>query len=407
MSIAVNSKAHGLTNSIKRTCMIDSFSVENYRSFARKQDIELRPLTLFFGWNSGGKSSLLRFLPLLAESIKVNGPPIWLSGPVGRHATWPSLVSKATGRGGLSFSLGFDSNGSKLAEWKVNGDLEGRWQEIESLKFEAVELARSELGSKGLLPNSDHGSNSEFTILRDVLKNISEQVQWISGVRSRAPRVVTYGGGSSATLNPDGTDVVEHLISAQLRSSVDPILEATQNFFAAMGEQMVLDNPVTGVWRLLLHPTGGPQVRVDLCDTGEGYSQVLPVLVALARAQAGGPRLLCLEQPELHLHTKAQVELARQLVCAAKSKTAPRILVETHSEILLTSVQLAIANGDIDADMVRVYWVESRSDGTSDAVSIGFNEKGQPDSSALSGAFGEALRLGQELMKKQLRMAKR
>lgn len=386
--------------------MIDLFSVENYRSFARKQDIELRPLTLFFGWNSGGKSSLLRFLPLIAESIKVNGPPVWLSGDVGRHATWPSLVSKATGRGGLSFALGLGVGQKTVAEWKINGDLEGRWQEIESLKFKGVELAHG-AGSKGLLPDLEScGDCQELSDLRTSLKLISEQVQWISGVRARAPRVVTYGGGSSAVLRPDGTDVVEHLISAQLRSGADSILETTQTFFAAMGEQIVLDNPVNGVWKLLLHPSSGPQVRVDLCDTGEGYSQVLPVLVALARAKAGGPRVLCLEQPELHLHTKAQVELAKQLVDVAKSDVDPRILVETHSEILLTSVQLAIANGDIDAKLVKVYWVESRADGTSDALPIEFNDKGQPNNSHLLGAFGEALRLGQQLMTKQLRMTK-
>ncbi|MBK3434390.1 AAA family ATPase [Pseudomonas sp. CCI1.1] len=60
--------------------MLKSFSVENYRSFSRKQDIELRPLTLFFGWNSGGKSALLRFLPLVAESLRTGGSPIWLGG---------------------------------------------------------------------------------------------------------------------------------------------------------------------------------------------------------------------------------------------------------------------------------------------------------------------------------------
>ncbi|MBK4995836.1 AAA family ATPase [Pseudomonas sp. S37] len=386
--------------------MIDLFSVENYRSFARKQDIELRPLTLLFGWNSGGKSSLLRFLPLIAESIKANGPPVWLSGDVGRQATWPSLVSKATGRGGLSFALGLGSDDEAVAEWKINGDLEGRWQEIESLKFKGAELAHGG-GSKGLLPNMEcHSNCAELVELRESLNKLSEQVQWISGVRVRAPRVVTYGGGSSAVLSPDGADVVEHLISAQLRSGADQILESTQAFFAAMGEQIVLDNPVNGVWKLLLHPSSGPQVRVDLCDTGEGYSQVLPVLVALARAKAGGPRVLCLEQPELHLHIKAQVELAKQLVDVAKSDVDPRILVETHSEILLTSVQLAIANGDIDPGLVKVYWVESRADGTSDALPIEFNDKGQPNNSHLLGAFGEALRLGQQLMTKQLRMSK-
>src|SRR3990167_1934529 len=160
------------------------------------------------------------------------------------------------------------------------------------------------------------------------------------------------------------------------------------------------------VWRVLLHPPGAPQARVELCDTGEGYSQVLPVLVALARAQTCGPRLVCLEQPELHLHTRAQAELAKQLVATAKSASQPRLMVETHSEVLLTSIQLAIAKGDLNPELVRVYWIEARSDGTSDAVPVEFDAQGRPNSSALSGAFGEAVRLGQDLLTKQLNIAK-
>src|SRR5690242_17220612 len=33
--------------------VLTSFSVENYKAFSRRQKIDIRPLTLFFGWNSG------------------------------------------------------------------------------------------------------------------------------------------------------------------------------------------------------------------------------------------------------------------------------------------------------------------------------------------------------------------
>ncbi len=132
--------------------MLKSFSVENYRSFSRKQDIELRPLTLFFGWNSGGKSALLRFLPLVAESLRTGGSPIWLGGEVGRQATWPSLVSKATGRDALSFSLSWEEPQELTAEWKIKGDLQGRWQEIESLVIDGEINDPSARKWLGLLP---------------------------------------------------------------------------------------------------------------------------------------------------------------------------------------------------------------------------------------------------------------
>jgi hypothetical protein len=389
--------------------MLTSFSVENYRSFARKQNIELRPLTLFFGWNSGGKSALLRFLPLISESVHVGGPPIWLGGNVGRRATWPALVCKATGRSAMGFSLKWNSDSSLASDWKIGGDSEGTYQEIEALEIDGNAQDRALCNWAGLLPSELIGTSlpNNLHTLRLNLLDLRNEVQWISGVRTRPARIVTYGGGAAGTLNADGSDAVDHLIAAQLRSSADPVLEATRSFFLAMGEQLILDNSIAGVWRVLLHPTGGPQVRVDLCDTGEGYSQVLPVLVALARAKNGGPRLLCLEQPELHLHTRAQAELAKQLVATANSDKEPRLLVETHSEVLLTSIQLAIAEGVLAPELVRVYWIETRPDGTSDAVPVGFNSQGRPDSSTLAGAFGEAVRLGQELLSMQLSKSKR
>lgn len=385
--------------------MLESFKFENYRSFARAQEIEIRPLTLFFGWNSGGKSAVLRFLPLISESIQVAGPPIWLGGDVGRNATWPSLVSKATGRGTLTFSLCWSGQTPLSVEWKVNGDLEGRWQEIEYVRLGSA-IKEAPTGNwEGLLPAVEAGStlSAEKTLLRNSLQGLRNDVQWISGIRTRPPRVITYGGGTTNMIHSNGADAVNHLIAAQLRSTSDPLLLATNAFFSALGEQLVLDNPIDGVWRILLQPSNGPSVRVDLCDTGEGYSQVLPVLVALARARINGPRLLCLEQPELHLHTKAQMELAAQLVLTATSARKPAVLVETHSEVLLNAVQLAIANGEIPASDVKVYWVEPQADGTSDAVPVTFNSLGQPETSTLSDAFGEALRLGQRLISVQLK----
>lgn len=389
--------------------MLAAFSVENYRAFARRQDIEIRPLTLFYGWNSSGKSALVRFLPLLAESIQVGGSPIWLAGQVGRKITWPDLVCKATERDLLRISLRW-ADEELSAEWKISGALDGSWQEVKELTVrtsaEHWSYPEGEASTKcaGLVPHSGPiGSSSAGPDwLRTRLLRLPTQVQWLSGVRVPPARLATYGGGASPTLRPDGEDVLDHLIAAQLQSTAHPLIEGTQRFFSALGETLAIDNPIEGAWRVLLHPAGVPTVRVNLCDTGEGYAQVLPVLVALARTRVGGPQILCLEQPELHLHTRAQVELANLLVASAAAKNPPSLLVETHSEVVLMSTQLAIARGQIDPANVRVYWVESRADGTSDAVPVDFDAQGRPSNSALTGAFDEAIRLGQELVTLQL-----
>lgn len=393
--------------------MLSSFKVENYRAFAREQNIEIRPLTLFFGWNSGGKSALIRFLPLLVESIKADGPPLWLAGDVARDATWPELVSKATQRTNLKFELNWSNPSLLSANWEIDGDVAGTWQEVRKINLSSTAGATSysfdsdrATGWKGYPPHfmGEHKNVGEDIAeeLRESIRLLAENVQWISGLRARPPRLANYGGGNSPLLKPDGSNAVSHLIASQIKSVNDPVLVAVGRFFEALGETLALDNPMDGAWRIMLRPNNAPDLKVNLCDTGEGYAQVLPVLVALARAQYGGPRLVCVEQPELHLHTRAQAELAKILVATANSDSNPSILLETHSEVLLTSFQLAIARGDITADKVRVYWIEAKTDGTSDIFPVDFDENGLPNNTALVGAFKEAVELGRELMVAQL-----
>lgn len=59
--------------------MLVSLGVENFRSFKMKTNIELKPITVFVGKNSSGKSSFLRLFPLFRQSIEANttGPILW------------------------------------------------------------------------------------------------------------------------------------------------------------------------------------------------------------------------------------------------------------------------------------------------------------------------------------------
>lgn len=62
--------------------MLVSLGVENFRSFKKKTDIVLKPITVLVGKNSSGKSSFLRLFPLFRQSFEVNtmGPILWF-GP--------------------------------------------------------------------------------------------------------------------------------------------------------------------------------------------------------------------------------------------------------------------------------------------------------------------------------------
>ena len=111
---------------------------------------------------------------------------------------------------------------------------------------------------------------------------------------------------------------------------------------------------------------------VSIADVGIGVSQVLPVLVALIAAEPG--RLVYLEQPELHLHPRAQVALAQVLADAAKRGV--RVVAETHSSLLLLGIQTLVAEGDLPPELVNLHWFTRNKEGVTEVASADLDEAG-------------------------------
>jgi predicted ATPase len=77
-------------------------------------------------------------------------------------------------------------------------------------------------------------------------------------------------------------------------------------------------------------------------------------VVALHVAKPG--QLVYLEQPELHLHPRAQEQLAQILANAVKRGI--QVVIETHSSLLLLGIQTLIAEEKLEADAVRLHWFQ-------------------------------------------------
>ncbi len=106
------------------------------------------------------------------------------------------------------------------------------------------------------------------------------------------------------------------------------------------------------VGRLPRPKRGRARDLVNIADVGLGVSQTLPVVVALHAARSG--QLVYIEQPEIHLHPRAQVAMARLLVNAANRGV--RVVAETHSLLILLAVQTLVAEGVIDPSLVGLNW---------------------------------------------------
>lgn len=90
----------------------------------------------------------------------------------------------------------------------------------------------------------------------------------------------------------------------------------------------------------------------DPTAIGVGASQLLPVVVTVLGAKNG--QLILLEQPELHLHPKVQSRLADFFAFA---RPDVQILVETHSEYLITRLRVRAAEGELDPGEVAALFV--------------------------------------------------
>ena len=79
----------------------------------------------------------------------------------------------------------------------------------------------------------------------------------------------------------------------------------------------------------------------NLVDVGYGVSQVLPIITELLSQDA--PSLFLLQQPEVHLHPRAQAALG-SLFCQV-ARPDRQLVVETHSDHLLDRVRMDVRDG--------------------------------------------------------------
>jgi len=128
------------------------------------------------------------------------------------------------------------------------------------------------------------------------------------------------------------------------------------------------------VGRLPHAQQGGAHDLVSVADVGFGVSQTLPVLVALHAASRG--QIVYIEQPEIHLHPRAQVALAHTFAAAAMRGV--NLIVETHSALLVRSLQTLVADQSIPASFLSMNWFGRDSDtGISTVTKVEIDRNGR------------------------------
>lgn len=400
--------------------MLTAFTVENYRSFLEKTRIELRPLTLLFGYNNSGKSALVRALPLLADSMRSDATgPLNMGSEAVRGSVFGDLVSRLGDSNTIRFGLEFDTG--MAVDYEVTRPA-GSFRLL--LTSASIQDPRGGPMKAELMPGADTvGANTSYRVtrggdvtnMRNPFRGLSPAVQammefegptwsqqimfsfgrllngvagfagetlWLGSLRHHPERFARLReGGAAPRLSNDGSGVAEilaldKLSGGELLADVSAWYERQDCFKRGL----TVIQSANDLFSVVLDLSGKRRsVQVNVADTGEGIAQVLPVLVAAAmagRKVAERPRLLVFEQPELHLHTAIHAPLAERLCQLAAMDEPPHMLVETHSENFLLGVQIQIAKGKLPPERVRIYWVEQDEDGASQVVPIDLDAEG-------------------------------
>jgi hypothetical protein len=408
-----------------RDVAVSWFEVERYRSFASRTRVELRPLTLLFGYNSAGKSALARALPLVAASCGgATFGPLALDAGVARRAEYDDLVCKLEAGDKIMFRVAWDEGPEDAGdiEWWTRGD-EDKGHVLDSFIVRSAsgaerlhlrdDLDRPEhfevmgqpekmsirLAFDGLLPVPSEDSlpaQVKGVLSHSVnrIRSLQSDVHWLGAVRAEFRRG-SHKATAPKNLGEDGRWTGEKLITDHVAEG--PVFPFVAERVSRMFGQTLFVTSVGDMKKLTLAPDLMSPLRVSVVDVGEGVSQVLAVLTTLGMASAGQlgtAPVVVLEQPEMHLHPRAEQVLAEAL-CAVAATPGVRLVVETHSENLLLFVQLQIAKGLVSPDDVAILWIEAE-EGRSRVEPIAVDPAGRPMGWP-SGVFSEDAELARQL----------
>lgn len=406
-----------------------AFFVDGYRSFAGRTEVELRPLTILFGYNSSGKSALLRFLPLLSDSIGYAGlGPLDLSSEAIRGASFRELAHN--GSAGFSFGLSWRQGFTADFRFDLRELPDRRRHVVERMLARGMggeltleldlergtdDLSRyvptidgktfpgARISFNGLTPqlqeSGPEDSDDLVQWIRSIefhLRPLAYRITWLKAVREVPARWEVFRGPASG-LEPDGSGAIQMLASesTEIEAAVSDWYQTATRHRAILQRGGYLSQELVS---LGLSPLGSAHV-VPIADTGEGMAQVLPVVTLLSMALKGrlaSAPILAVEHPELHLHPAVHQKLA-ELFCRAAESGTIQSIVETHSENFLLGVQLAIAKGMLAPKNLRLLWVrQDGGDGYAEPIEL--DRLGRPVGDVWPpGMFSENIDLAKEL----------
>jgi predicted ATPase len=400
-------------------------SIEGYKSIASKRDIFFPGLTILAGANSSGKSSFMQPFLLLKQTIEnhYDSGALLLDGENIRFTDSSQIISKVPNYERKSFTI-YVSEAQSICEVKY------RYKRNMGLVVESVFLKDDEDFKEGLALNMGMKSDDidkqipekDFKTLREFYKNQGVKIKWkpkkvkcfihaelgpasrnwpikagihpmrkleemvtklihVPGLRGNLER--TYKIAASDDVYPGSFEkyiasiITEWGKQKKYADKFSMLKEQLKELGLANNLETSKINDTRVEIRVSRSKDNGRRDCVNIADVGFGVSQTLPVLTALICAQKG--QFVYIEQPELHLHPSAQFKLARIITKAVNRGV--KVVIETHSSILLRGIQIEIVKRSLDFEKVSLNWFTQNPNNGETEVSTAELDK--------YGAFGD------------------
>ena len=394
---------------------ITQFTMEEVRCFGERQTLEIRPLTFLVGENSTGKSTTLACFHVLANYLRGDGVDFNLD-PYSM-GIFKDIVRNST-KEEKTFKIGFTlKHSNENVEWTVEfvektGGIEPTANSV-NVKFADGEIIcrmKNEMNKGMNLSVLDQKQNryqidyadgfftnyslslfldslvlgilerrsEEEIALAEYLKKKGKNSRggkhqpWAilgytsifstSPVRSRPKR--TYEPMREFR-DPEGSDVPLLLMQAKTitKGSWEKLKAPLVEFGKKSGLYQNID--IRNLGRGLGAPfqlklkVRGP--NSNIADVGYGVSQILPILVRILDPLVSRHERtsFLLQQPEVHLHPKAQAEFSSLLARLANIGDRS-FIVETHSDYMIDRARIEIRKGTIRPEDVSVIYFEPK-----------------------------------------------
>lgn len=388
---------------------LKTIRIQGFKSIRTERVLELGSLNILSGSNSSGKSSFMQPLLLLKQTFEApyDPGPLLIDGPNVKFTELAQIFSKPNPRKEFVIGLG-GNDGSDL---ELHFELDAKKQ-LKIKKNKRVSPAgETEVFSEGMTPEELRKLPSfrefgrapksmqptltrERAYLRPALMDGDRKysIPWTSrtsaeqaarnlihvpGLRGNPER--SYKKSAIGSNFPGTMDTYVASIISEWQDKSDPRLIKLGQHLQQLGltwkvsSRKVDDTRVElQVGRLPAATQGGAHDLVSIADVGFGVSQVLPVLVALLVARVG--QIVYVEQPETHLHPRAQRELARIFADAVSRKAI--VVVETHSLLFIRTIQTLVAEKFLSKDLVKMHWVQRDVKGDTSVITADLDDSG-------------------------------